>query len=80
VLRVDAVYPPEALSNRQEGTVVLRVTVDVDGSVRDLEVAQSGGEALDRAAIDALRQWRFRPAQRGSEAVSARIRVPLRFE
>jgi TonB family protein len=80
VLRVDAVYPPEALSNRQEGTVVLRVTVDVDGSVRDLEVAQSGGEALDRAAIDALRQWRFRPAQRGSEAVSARIRVPFRFE
>jgi len=79
VQRVDAVYPPEAMAARQEGTVVLLVTVGADGSVTDVSVAQSGGEALDRAAIEALRQWKFTPARRGDQAISSRIRIPVLF-
>lgn len=79
VERVDAVYPPEALSARQEATVVLLVSVAADGTVTEATVAESGGEAFDQAAVAAIRQWRFRPARRGNEAVASRIRVPFRF-
>jgi TonB family protein len=68
------------VSARQEATVVLLVTVGADGNVADVAVAQSGGEALDRAAIEAVRQWRFIPARRGNEAIASRIRIPFRFD
>src|ERR1700687_5304844 len=79
VKRVDAIYSPEALAARQEATVVLLVTVGADGNVADVAIAQSGGEALDRAAIEALRQWKFTPARRGDQAISSRIRIPVVF-
>src|ERR1700687_944190 len=77
--RVDAIYTPEALEARQEATGVLLVPVGADGNVTDVAVAQSGGEALDRAAIEALRQWKFTPARRGNEAICSRLRIPLIF-
>ncbi|MFI5308775.1 MAG: TonB family protein, partial [Polyangiales bacterium] len=79
VQRVDAVYPPQALGAREQAAVSLLVTVGVDGSVSEAVVAESGGEAFDRAALDAIKQWRFTPARRGSEPVVSRIRVPFRF-
>ncbi len=77
--RVDAVYPQAALAAGQQGTVVLLVTVDIGGGVSDAEVAQSAGAALDQAALDAVKQWRFMPARRGSQLVVSRIRIPFRF-
>lgn len=77
--RVDAVYPPAELSARQEGSVLLLVTVRVDGSVGEVSVAQSEGPAFDAAALAAIAQWRFRPAQRNGQAVESRIRVPFQF-
>ena len=77
--RVDAIYPPEALSARREATVMLLVTVGTEGSVTDVQVAESGGDAFDRAAIEAVRQWRFIPAHRGDQPIVSRIRIPFRF-
>ena len=79
VERVDAVYPPAALAARQEGTVMLVVTVGADGSISDVSVQDSRGEMLDQAAIEAMKHWRFRPAHRGDEAIAARIRIPFLF-
>jgi len=39
----------------------------------------SGSERLDQAALDAVRQWRFVPAKRGSEAIAAWVVVPISF-
>lgn len=77
--RTDASYPPGALAARQEATVVLLVSVGIDGSVSDATVAESAGDAFDRAALDAVRQWKFTPARRGNELIVSRIRVPFRF-
>lgn len=77
--RVDAVYPPAALAARQEASVVLLVTVEVDGTVNEARVAESGGPAFDAAALAAVAQWRFRPAERGGRAIGSRIRVPFQF-
>jgi TonB family protein len=76
---VDAVYPPSALAERKHGDVVLAVTVDADGHVSMVEVLESGGAALDEAAIIAVRQWTFRPAMRGDKPVASRIKVPFHF-
>jgi TonB family protein len=77
-VRVDAVYPENA--GRHEMDVVLFDTVDVDGRVSDVSVAQSGGPQFDNAAITAIRQWRFVPARQGATPIRARIRVLFHFD
>src|SRR5580658_8417500 len=76
---VDAVYPPSALAERKHTDVVLVVTVDVDGHVTKVDVAESGGADLDEAALIAVRQWTFVPAMRGDKPLASRIRVPFHF-
>ncbi len=77
--RVDAVYPPAAMAARQEGTVTLVVTLGNDGGITEVTVGDSRGELLDQAAVEAVKQWRFKPARRGDEAIAARIRIPFVF-
>ncbi len=79
VERVDAVYPAAALVERRAGTVVLLVNVGADGAVGEVSVAESVAPDLDAAATEAVRRWRFRPAQRDGQAIASRIRVPIHF-
>jgi iron complex outermembrane recepter protein len=76
---VEAVYPPAALAEQRHADVVLTVTVDVNGHVSAVEVASSGGDDLDQAAIIAVRQWTFVPAKRNGTPVPSRIRIPFHF-
>ena len=56
------------------------MTVATDGSVERLELAQtSGNRDLDRAALEAVRRWRFKPATQGGQPVVADVIVPLDF-
>ena len=73
-------YP--ALSRRmaEEGRVMLRVFVEVDGLPLKLEVRTSSGyERLDQSALDAVRRWKFIPAKQGDKAVAAWVVVPILF-
>lgn len=73
-------YPSSALRRGVGGTVQVRVTVATDGSVERLELAQtSGNRDLDRAALEAMRRWRFKPATQGGQPVVADVIVPLDF-
>jgi len=73
-------YPQEALRLNAGGTVRVRVTVATDGSVDRLEVAESSGNRhLDRAAMEAVRRWRFQPAVRDGQPVVADVVVPIVF-
>jgi protein TonB len=74
-------YPPAALRDRASGTVVLRVQVGVDGVPTDVEIVRSSrSRPLDRAAATAVRDWRFRPAQRDGQAVPGVVQVPINFD
>lgn len=77
--RVEPAYPEAALAARREGTVVLAVTVGVDGSVTRVEVVQSVSAELDAAASAAVEQWRFEPAERNAQPIAARISVAVPF-
>lgn len=73
-------YPPEAVQQRLEGTVMLRLHIASTGVVERVEVAESSGHAsLDRAALDAVRQWRGIPASRGGRPVATDELLPIRF-
>jgi protein TonB len=51
-----------------------------DGAVGEVRVERSAGHpALDAAAIEAIRRWRFEPARRGAEPVEVWILLPVRF-
>lgn len=73
-------YPVEQQRRGVEGDVTLRITVDKAGVPTDIGYAsRSGDPALDRAALVAARNWRFRPATRGGEAVTSTVDVPVNF-
>ena len=74
------VYPPMSRRMGEEGKVFLRVRVEADGRPSQVEIkTSSGSPRLDQAAEDAVRRWRFIPAKRGGEAVSAWVIVPISF-
>jgi periplasmic protein TonB len=71
-------YPPEAGRARLEGTVVLMAVIDKDGSVKDVRV-ESGLPILAQAAIDAVRQWRYKPYLVEGEPVEVDSRITINF-
>lgn len=74
-------YPSLSRRMREQGRVVLHVLVSAAGAAESIEVrASSGYERLDRAAIEAVRQWRFVPAHRGADAIAAWALVPVLFK
>jgi TonB family protein len=84
--RDGAILAPQALSTplgyptaaSGAATVVLELTLDTAGTVADARVL-SGEPPFDQAALDAVRSWRFVPAQRAGRAVAARIRYAVSF-
>jgi protein TonB len=74
-------YPRAALRNRESGTVLVRVAVDASGMPSDVTLEKnSGSRDLDRAALDAVRKWRFQPAQRDGQAVASSLVIPIEFK
>lgn len=73
-------YPRDAQRRRQQGTVLMRVHVDAQGNPGDIDiVAGSGTRSLDRAAVEAVRRWRFAPAVRNGQPVAGTVQVPIDF-
>ena len=74
-------YPRAARRRGHEGLVMLSVNVGVDGKAQAVEVKETSGfDLLDRAALLAVREWRFDPATRGGAPVEMTVDVPVRFE
>jgi periplasmic protein TonB len=71
-------YPPEAGRARIEGTVVLMAVIGKDGTVQDVRV-ESGLPILAQAAIEAVKQWRYRPYMIDGEPVEVDSRITINF-
>ena len=74
-------YPINELRKGVQGTVLLRVLVDVDGTPVSVTVeSSSGNRNLDKAALQhVLKTWRFKPAMQDGQAVQAYGLVPIAF-
>ncbi|MGG5874071.1 energy transducer TonB [Pseudomonas peli] len=73
-------YPSQARRRNQQGVVLVEVRLDERGQQRSLNVLRSSGvDSLDRAALEAVAKWRFRPETSGGQAVPSRVQIPIQF-
>jgi TonB family protein len=75
---VPPVYPSFAKTNRLSGDVILDALVDATGKVTDVSVV-SGPALLREAAMEALRSWKYEPAQLDGRSVSTHLTVTVKF-
>jgi protein TonB len=74
-------YPTLALSERRTGLVILKVVIDADGRVTDVKVLR-GEEPFTKAAVGAVKKWRYEPARHNGTAISVYriIQIPFKIE
>lgn len=78
--RVEPVYPPEAKRTRRQGWVDVTFTVQPDGSVSGLSVADADPRyVFDRAALAAVSRWQFNPGLQDGKPVAAQVRQRIEF-
>jgi TonB family protein len=76
--RVDPAYPPEALAKHPEGIVVMKITIDKEGSVYKAEPV-SGPAELVLAAVAAVKQWKYQPYLLNGEMVEVETTADVGF-
>ena len=79
IYRVLPQYPPMARRVGAQGPVVLHLVISSDGTVENLRVVSSAHPLLNAAALDAVRQWRFRPYLLNGGAVEAEAQITVNF-
>jgi TonB family protein len=77
--KVQPEYSEEARIARLQGSVVLSIVVDANGTPRDFQVLRPLGLGLDEMAIAAVGQWRFNPGLKGGMPVNVRATVEVNF-
>jgi protein TonB len=78
IYRVQPRYPVLAIQARVQGQVVLRAMISREGAIENLQVL-SGPGMLAPAALDAVRQWRYRPYVLNGEPVEVETQVTVNF-
>jgi len=76
--RVEPAFPEQARSLGLFGPVVLEASIDENGAVEDVKVI-SGHPVLARAAIEAVRQWRYSPSLLNGKPVKVKADITVRF-
>jgi len=72
------VYPAMSKRLNEQGTVLVRVLIGVDGTAQQAEIQQSSNfDRLDQAALSTVRQWRYVPGKRGGKPEAMWFTVPI---
>ena len=79
IVKVDPVYPEASRRMRQEGVVILELVVKKDGTVGSIKILRSLNPILDQAAVDAARNWKFKPGRVNGRPVDAYYVLTVRF-
>jgi len=79
IQQVDPVYPAAAKASGQRGSVVLQLLIGRDGTVQDAKFLQ-GSLVFARVALDAVKQYRFKPYLMNGRPVSVQSLVTLSFK
>jgi TonB family protein len=78
--RTQPAYPADALSAHAEGEVRLQIQIDAQGKVSEVRIAaNSGSDSLDRAALNAVRNWRYQPGTHDGQPIGGTIVVSVDF-
>ena len=79
IKRVQPKYPPTALAVHAQGAVQIEATIDKEGNVTNLKVL-SGDPVLARAALEAVRQWRYKPYYLDGDPVEIQTQITVNFK
>jgi len=77
--KVEPEFSEEARKAKYSGVVVLQIEVDTNGKARRVRVVQSPGLGLDKKAVDAVLQWRFKPGYQDGKPVVTAATVEVNF-
>ncbi len=72
-------YPPEAQRDRTQGVIVMEAIISREGKVGSVRILRSAGPALDKAALEAVRQWEFTPTRLYGIPVAVLMTVTVTF-
>ncbi|MEO0454296.1 MAG: energy transducer TonB [Verrucomicrobiota bacterium] len=72
-------YPNELRKEKKKGQVYLVFVVNKNGRVENPSAKRATHPAFEKAAIDAVKQWKFEPATRDGKAVAAKMSIPITF-
>jgi protein TonB len=79
ISKTEPEYSEEARKAKYSGSVLLTIIVDQNGLPRDIRVVRPLGLGLDEKAIEAVRNWRFRPGTKGGRPVAVQAQVEVTF-
>ena len=79
IYKVEPEFSEEARKAKFQGTVILTADVDASGKATHLTVISSPGLGLDLKALEAVAQWRFRPAYRDGKPITTTARIEVGF-
>jgi protein TonB len=77
--KIDPKYPPTLITEHVEGEVILYAILRSDGSVDSIQLVRGIDEQLDANAMNALSQWKFRPASKQGAPVELEAIVHIPF-
>ena len=80
IKRVEPIYTADALANRISGIVIVETVVDHNGDVKDVRVLKPLPFGLDQAAVDAVKQWKFRPGTMNGDPVDVLFVLTVNFK
>lgn len=73
-------YPPSAIRERKQGTVLVKIVIDTEGVPEEITVERSSGhQELDESAIEAAKSWRFDPLVKDGKPERQIIIMPITF-
>lgn len=81
VNRMPPQFPSKLLKDGIGGKVVVSCVIDAKGNILSSKIKQSSGQQeLDKAALQAVARWKFKPARRGGKPFQATCNIPFTFE
>ncbi len=76
----DPKYPDLPADADPLGTVVLLIGIDAKGHVEPVRVMHSDEAAFEKPAVETVKKWKFKPAQRNGHPVPVRVTVEMKFQ
>jgi TonB family protein len=80
IYSVDPEFSDEARRQKYQGVVVISLIVDTHGNPQDIRVVRPLGMGLDEKAVEAVRQYRFKPAMRNGKPVAVEVNIEVNFQ
>lgn len=72
-------YPESLKREGVSGVVAVVIVIDEKGSIIGSSIAKSSNSEFEKPALDAVKNWKFKPAKKDGTPVKVRVTIPLRF-